>query len=98
MSAEKELSHEVETTEVVALLAMLLGNPDTDDSYAAERTLAEFGIDASGVLDLWAAVCVEFADCFLESEIEPGVLDPDMTVTVAAETMTNLLGLGSYGR
>jgi hypothetical protein len=32
------------------------------------------------VLDLWAAVCEESGEGSLQSEIDPGAIDPNMTV------------------
>ena len=93
----RQLGGDTDISKVVALLWMLLGDPDVEDSSVASRTLAECGVDAGGVLDLWAAVCEEFGERSLEPEIEPGALDPNMTVTTAAATMANLLAGGDDG-
>ena len=93
----RQLAGDTGISKVAALLWMLLGDPDVKDSNVASRTLAECGVDAGGVLDLWAAVCEEFGERSLEPEIEPGALDPNMTVTTAAATMANLLARGGDG-
>ena len=98
MSVEaRQLGGDADISKVAGLLWMLLGDPDVEDSRVASRTLAECGVDAGSVLDLWAAVCEEFGERPLEPEIEPGALDPDMTVTTAATTMANLLARGDDG-
>ena len=80
-----------DTGDVAALLCALLSDSETVVSNAAEWTLGEFGIDAAGVSDLWAAVCEEFGEGELGAEIESRAFDPNMTVTVTAETMAGLL-------
>ena len=93
----RQLGGDTDISKVAALLWMLLGDPDVEDSSVASRTLAECGVDAGSVLDLWAAVFEEFGECSLEPAIEPGALDPDMTITTAATTMANLLARGDDG-
>lgn len=83
--------------EVEALLWMLIGDPEIEDPTAATMTLAELGIDAIAMADLWAAVCEEFGERSLGPEIDPGALDPNVTVAVAAGTMASRLGHGSDG-
>ena len=86
-----QLGCSANSVDVAALLWVLLGDPDTHNSNPATRTLADLGVDAAGLMDLWAAVCEEFGEPSLEPEIDPGALDPTMTVTAAAATMASLL-------
>ncbi|HVC71127.1 MAG TPA: hypothetical protein VNC61_12805 [Acidimicrobiales bacterium] len=86
-----QVGREANSAEVRALLWMLLGDRAVEDPDAANGTLAELGVDAVGVMDLWAAVCEEFGDRSLGPEIDLDALDPNMTVTVAAATMARLL-------
>ena len=86
-----ELGRGTDPADVEALLWMLLGDPDADDSTATRRTLAELGVDAAGMADLWAAVCEEFGERSLGPEIDPGALDTNVTVAAAARTMAGRL-------
>ena len=81
--------------DVLSLLRMLLGDPDVDDCEGT--SLAEFGVDTEGLMDLWAAVCEEFGERSLGPEIDPGDLDPAMSVGSAAATMADLLVRGDDG-
>jgi acyl carrier protein len=97
MPAEKyQVGHGADTADVATLLWILLGEPDDYDSNTAIRTLVELGIDSAGMLDLWAAVCEEFGEGSLQSEIDPSAVDPNMTVWAAATTMTGLLAGGDH--
>ena len=53
--------------------------------------------DTACLADLWAAVRKEFGERGLGSEIDPDVLDPDMTVETAAAAMVRLLVGGDDG-
>ena len=66
----------------MALLQVLLDPPEADESGTA--TLADLGIDDGGALDLWQAVCEEFGERTLGSEVDPDLFDPTMTVVAAA--------------
>ena len=83
--------------DVAALLWMLLDDPDAHDPNAATRTLAELGVDAADLMDLWAAVCEEFGERPLGPELDPGVLELDMTIEAAAAAMADLLAGGDDG-
>jgi hypothetical protein len=73
---------DIDADTVIALVHVLLDPPDEDDSSIV--TLADLGIDEGGALDLWQAVCEEFGERTLGSEIDPDLLDPTMTVEAAA--------------
>jgi len=77
-----KIIQDIDADTVMALLQVLLDPPDGDDSGTA--TLADLGIDDGGALDLWQAVCEEFGERTLGSEIDPDLLDPTMTVAAAA--------------
>ncbi len=79
---------------VMALLHVLLDPPDGDDSNIV--TLADLGIDDGHALDLWQAVCEEFGERTLGSEIDPDLLDPTMTVVTAAAAMAAELANGCH--
>ncbi len=97
MPAEKyQVGYGADTADVATLLWILLGEPDDYDSNTASRTLVELGIDSAGMLDLWAAVCEEFGEGSLQSEIDPSAVDPNMTVWAAATMMTGLLAGGDH--
>jgi hypothetical protein len=80
----------VDTESVLALLWTLLGDPTGDET--AHVTLAELGVNADNLLDLWESACEEFGERTLGPEIDPSVLDPSMTLEAAAATMATLLG------
>lgn len=74
---------------VGALLCLLLGGAEE----VTERTvLADLGLDATDLDDLWDAVRDELADRTVAPELDPGDLDPRMTVAEAARIMASLLG------
>jgi len=79
---------------VMALLHVLLDPPDGDDSGIV--TLADLGFDGDDALDLWHAVCEEFGERTLGSEIDLDLLDPTMTVAAAAAAMAAELGNGCH--
>lgn len=83
--------YEVYAADVTALLWMLLGDLDVDDSSASTTTLAELGIDAAGIADLWAAACEEFGERQREPEIDRGALESAMTVETAAAVIARQL-------
>ena len=83
--------------DVAPLLWMLLNDSDAHDSNAATRTLAERGVDAADLMDLWAAVCEEFGERSLRPELDPGALELDMTIEAAATAMAGLLASGDDG-
>ena len=85
---------DIDADTVMALLQVLLDPPDGDDSGTA--TLADLGIDDGGALDLWQAVCEEFGERTLGSEIDPDLLDPTMTVVTAAAAMAAELANGCH--
>ena len=93
----RQLGGDTDISKVAALLWMLLGDPDVEDSSVASRTLAECGVDAGSVLDLWAAVCEEFGERSLDPELDPGALELTMTVETAAAAMAGLLAHGGDG-
>ena len=76
-----KIIQDIDADTIMALLHVLLDPPDGDDSDTA--TLADLSIDG-GALDLWQAVCEEFGERTLGSEIDPDLLDPTMTVAAAA--------------
>ena len=92
-----QLGCSANSVDVAALLWVLLGDPDTHNSNPATRTLADLGVDAVGLMDLWAAACEEFGDPSFGPELDPGALDLDMTVETAAATMARLLARGNDG-
>ena len=85
---------DIDADTVMALLHVLLDPPDGDDSGTA--TLADLGIDDGGAFDLWQAVCEEFGERTLGSEIDPDLLDPTMTVVTAAAAMAAKLANGCH--
>ena len=80
-----QIIQEIDADTVMALLQVLLDPPEGDESGTV--TLADLGIDDDGALDLWQAVCEEFGERMLGSEIDPDLLDPTMTVVTAAAAM-----------
>jgi len=80
-----QIIQEIDADTVMALLQVLLDPPEGDDSGTVP--LAALGIDDAGALDLWQAVCEEFGERMLGSEIDPDLLDPTMTVVTAAAAM-----------
>jgi hypothetical protein len=80
-----QINQDIDADADMALLQVLLDPPDGDDSGSA--TLADLGIDDGGALDLWQAVCEEFGERTLGSEIDPGLLETTMTVVTAAVAM-----------
>jgi hypothetical protein len=89
-----QINQDIDSDTVMALFQVLLDPPDGDDSGAA--TLADLGIDGRGALDLWQAVCEEFGERTLGSEIDPDLLDPTMTVVTAAAAMAAELANGCH--
>jgi len=92
----RQLGGDTNISKVTALLWMLLGDPDVEDSSVASKT-RRVRRRRRGVLDLWAAVCEEFGERSLKPEIELGAFTPAMTVATAAATMANLLARGDDG-
>lgn len=80
-----QISHGIDADTIMALLQVLLDLPE--GSEPDSTTLADLDIDDDGVLDLWQAVCAEFGERTLGSEIDPNLLDPTMTVAAAAVAM-----------
>jgi hypothetical protein len=78
----------------MALLQVLLDPPEASESGTA--TLADLGIDDAGALDLWQAVCEEFGERTLGSEVDPDLFDPTMTVVAAAAAMAAQLTNGCH--
>ena len=70
---------------ILDLLSTLLGEPKQTAS------LASLGVDRDGLMDLWDAVCEEFAERSVGPELEPDDLDVSWTVKESAEAMTKLL-------
>jgi hypothetical protein len=89
-----QIIQDIDADTVMALLQVLLDPPDGDDSGTA--TMADLGIDDRGALDLWQAVCEEFGERTLGSEIDPNLLDPTMTVVTAAAAMATELAIGCH--
>jgi hypothetical protein len=89
-----QIIRDVDADTVMALLQVLLDPPDRDDWSTA--TMADLGIDDRGALDLWQAVCEEFGKRTLDSEIDPNLLDPTMTVVTAAAAMAAELANGCH--
>jgi hypothetical protein len=77
-----QIIQDIDAGTVMALLQVLLDPPAGDDSGIV--TLADLDIDEGGALELWQAVCEEFGERTLGSEIDPDLLDPTMTVAAAA--------------
>jgi len=84
---------------IAALLCTLLGN---DEEITEDTVLADLGLDLRDLDDLWDAVCEELAERTVVPEIDPGELDPAMTVAEVAKVMARLLKRtgerGSHGR
>ena len=89
-----QIAYDIDADTVMALLQVLLDPPYGDDSNIV--TLADLGIDDGGALDLWQAVCEEFGERTLGSEIDPDLLDPTMTVVTAAAAMAAELANGCH--
>ena len=89
-----QINQDIDPDAVMALVHVLLDPPDGDDSRIV--TLADLGIDEVGALDLWQAVCEEFGERTLSSEIDPDLLDPTMTVAAAAAAMAAELTNGCH--
>lgn len=89
-----QISHNIDADAIMALLQVLLDPPE--DSESGGTTLADLGIDDDEALDLWQAVCEEFGERTLGSEIDPDLLDPTMTVAAAAAAMAAELARGVH--
>jgi len=89
-----QIIQDIDADTVMALLHVLLDPPDGNDSGTV--TLADLGIDGGDALDLWQAVCEEFGERTLGSEIDPDLLDPTMTVAAAAAAMAAELTNGCH--
>ena len=89
-----QIIQDIDADTVMALLHVLLDPPDGDDSGIV--TLADLGIDGRDALDLWQAVCEEFGERTMGSEIDPNLIDPTMTVVAAAAAMAAELANGCY--
>ncbi len=81
-----QLGRDVDARAVQGLLLALLG-----EAAGPQTGLAELGVDADGLADLWEAVCEEFGERALGPELEPETLDPSMTVEAAAEAIAVVL-------
>ena len=75
--------------EVAVLLEVLLGEPSMDDP--GHTTLADLGVDAEGLVDLWEAVREEFGERTLGPELDPDVVDLTMTLTAVSAAMAALV-------
>jgi hypothetical protein len=89
-----QIIQDIDADTVMALLQVLLDPPDGDDLGTA--TMADLGIDGRDALDLWQAVCEEFGERTMGSEIDPNLLDPTMTVAAAAAAMAAELANGCH--
>lgn len=78
--------------DVAVLLEVLLGDQGVDDPDHA--TLADLGVDAEGLVDLWEAVREEFGERTLGPELDPDVVDLTMTLTAVAAAMAALVAPG----
>lgn len=87
-----QIGDDIDADKVLSLLLTLLGLPEGD--HAGETTLADFDIDGDDALDLWGAVCEEFVEPMLGSEIAPDLLVPAMAV---AASMAAKLTSGGHG-
>lgn len=61
--------------EIAELLWSLVEDSELDPSEAEGRSLAELGIDAVAMLDLWEAVCGEFGERSLGPEFGSSLLE-----------------------
>jgi hypothetical protein len=77
--------------EITELLWSLVEDAELKPPEAADRTLAELGVDAVGLLDLWEAVCEEFGERSLGPEFDPTLFELTMTPEAAGRVMANLL-------
>jgi len=91
-----QLGQAVGADDVVELICGLLGDQDQTGVAGATATLAELGVSAESLGDLWDAVCEEFAERALGPEVDPDFLDPSMSVHDAAIAMTVVLRAGSF--
>jgi hypothetical protein len=82
---------DVSTDEIAELLWSLVEDPELESREAEDRYLAELGVDAVGLLDLWEAVCEEFGERSLGPEFDPTLFESTMTVRTAAGVMATLL-------
>ncbi len=89
-----QTSHETDADTIMALLQVLLDPPE--DCEPDSTTLDDLDIDDDGVLDLWQAVCAEFDERTLGSEIDRDLLDPAMTVAAATVAMAAELASGVH--
>lgn len=78
--------------DVVALLEVLLGDEGMDDPD--HTTLVALGVDAQGLVDLWAAVREEFGERTLGPDLDPDVVDLNIAVTTLAASMAALIAPG----
>lgn len=89
-----QLGQAVGADDIVELICSLLG--DQTGVAGAAAILAELGVSAESLGDLWDAVCEEFAERSLGPDVDPDFLDPSMSVHDAAIAMTVVLRAGSF--
>ena len=77
--------------EIAQPLWSLVEDAELEPPETEERTLAELGVDAVGLLDLWEAVCEEFGERSPGPEFNPTLFELTMTPEAAGQVMANLL-------
>ncbi|MGH9297984.1 MAG: hypothetical protein ACRDZP_08425 [Acidimicrobiales bacterium] len=81
--------HRLDAEGVLGLLWAFLEVPVDDEDGGV--TLEALGVDADNLEILWDAACEDFGERTLGRKVDPGVLDPSMTVGAAAAAMAHLL-------
>src|ERR1035437_1042122 len=89
-----QIIQDIDADTVMALLQVLLDPPEEDESCTA--TLADLGIDDDGAVDMWRAICEEFGERTLCSEIDPDLFDPAMAVLAVAASRAAELTSGGH--
>ena len=77
-----------DTETVTMLLCTLLSD---EDEITEDTVLADLGLDAADLSDLWDVVREELAERTVGPEVDVGELDAQMTVSEAAQVMASLL-------
>jgi hypothetical protein len=85
---------DIDADSVLALPEALLGPSEKDEPGGT--ILADLGVDGDGTLHLWRAICEEFGERTLGSEIDPDLFDPAMAVLAVAASRAAEITSGGH--
>jgi hypothetical protein len=89
-----QIGCDIDADSVLALPEALLGPSEKDEPGGT--ILADLGVDGDGTLHLWRAICEEFGERTLGSEIDPDLFDPAMAVLAVAASRAAELTSGGH--